>query len=64
MTGIIYCALNVFNGKRYIGQSIRPLHIRQNEHFCFAFKKQSKDPSIRREYKDKRHGFLTIKRFT
>lgn len=30
--GVIYCALNVVNGKRYVGQTIRELRIRKKQH--------------------------------
>lgn len=33
MKGIIYCAINKINGKRYIGQTIQDLKERQRKHF-------------------------------
>lgn len=34
--GIIYCAINTINGKRYIGQTIRDLDKRKSEHISQA----------------------------
>ena len=34
--GVIYCATNTINGKRYIGQTIRGLHRRKIEHIWYA----------------------------
>lgn len=32
----VYIATNLVNGKRYIGVSIHPLHVRVSQHFCVA----------------------------
>ena len=34
--GVIYCATNIINDKKYIGQTIRGLNRRKNEHICLA----------------------------
>jgi len=34
--GIIYCAINIINDKRYIGQTIRDLNIRKREHISLS----------------------------
>ena len=39
--GTIYCITNKINGKRYVGQTIRDLGIRFNEH-CFDDRSNSK----------------------
>lgn len=44
--GVIYCATNVLNEKRYIGQTIRGLHRRKSEHIWYA--KRGSDSSLPR----------------
>lgn len=34
--GIVYCALNIVNGKRYIGQTTRDLDKRKKEHISLS----------------------------
>ena len=46
-TRAIYVMVNTVNGKRYVGQSIKPEH-RRAEHFCPGSKKTVIDKAIRK----------------
>ncbi|HRT03206.1 MAG TPA: GIY-YIG nuclease family protein [Candidatus Diapherotrites archaeon] len=51
-TGIIYCAENLLNGKRYIGQTIKSLAKRKSRHHseAFIFNKSGKFYDALRKY--------------